>query len=414
MTSAYPNGFGNGDGTANGHHPAAVADRPAPNVFWFIPTHGDGRYLGTAEAGRATSLAYMRQIAQAADDLGYGGVLLPTGASCEDAWLVASALIPATRRLRFLVAIRPGLMSPTLAARMAATFDRLSEGRLLVNVVTGGDPVELAGDGVHLSHDARYDLTDEFLTVWRGALAGDTVTLRGEHLAIDDAKLLIPGVQKPYPPLYFGGSSPAAQRVAARHVDLYLTWGEPPAQVAEKIAAVRALAAAEGRSMRFGIRLHVIVRETEDEAWADAERLISRVDEATVARAQAVFRRMDSHGQERMRQLHGGSRASLEISPNLWAGVGLVRGGAGTALVGDAATVEARMREYMDLGIDTFILSGYPHLEESYRFAELMFPRLGVAGAGAPDDAVSTVFGAARGEIVGHVERPPVGAKAAG
>ena len=386
----------------------------SPNVFWFIPTHGDGRYLGTAEAGRSTSLAYMRQIAQAADDLGYGGVLLPTGASCEDAWLVASALIPATRRLKFLVAIRPGLMSPTLAARMTATFDRLSEGRLLINVVTGGDPVELAADGLHLDHDTRYDLTDEFLSVWRQVLAGETVTLHGEHLTIDGARMLIPGVQKPHPPLYFGGSSPAAQAVAARHVDLYLTWGEPPALVAEKIAAVRARAEEEGRRMRFGLRLHVIVRETEREAWEDADRLISRLDEATVAKAQAIFARMDSHGQERMRRLHGGSREQLEISPNLWAGVGLVRGGAGTALVGDPETIETRMREYMDLGIDTFILSGYPHLEEAYRFAELMFPRLGVLPAGVEADTLSTAFGSTRGEIVGHIERPLIGTKVAG
>src|SRR5262249_22584046 len=150
-------------GYASPAHELSEVETMTTNVFWFIPTHGDGRYLGTAEGGRATSHAYMRQIAQAADDLGYEGVLLPTGVSCEDAWIVASTMIPLTRRLKFLVAIRPGLMSPSLAARMAATFDRLSEGRLLINVVTGGDPVELAGDGLHVAHDARYDITDEFL-----------------------------------------------------------------------------------------------------------------------------------------------------------------------------------------------------------------------------------------------------------
>ena len=390
-----------------------------PNVFWFIPTHGDGRYLGSPEGGRDTSLAYMRQIAQAADDLGYGGVLLPTGASCEDAWLVSTALSTATRRLKFLVAVRPGLMSPTLSARMAATLDRLTGGRVLINVVVGGDPVELAGDGLHVSHDERYEVADEFLAVWRGVLSGEEVTLDGRHLKIDGAKLIIPGLQKPYPPIYFGGSSPAAMACAAKHVDLYLTWGEPPAQVAEKIDAMRAFAAKEGREMRFGLRCHVIVRETEEEAWAEADRLISKIDDATIEKAQAVFKRMDSHGQERMRALHGGDRSNLEISPNLWAGVGLVRGGAATALVGSPETVEARMREYMDLGIDTFVLSGYPHLEEAYRFAELMFPRLGVqlgggedAGA-APVSTFGTGFG---GEIVGHVERPraAAGSRAAG
>jgi alkanesulfonate monooxygenase len=378
----------------------------SPNVFWFIPTHGDGRYLGTAEAGRATTHSYMRQIAQAADDLGYEGVLLPTGVSCEDAWVVASSMIPLTRRLKFLVAIRPGLMSPSLAARMAATFDRLSDGRLLVNVVTGGDPVELAGDGLHVSHDERYDITDEFLAVWRKELAGETVDLEGKHIDIRGGKLLIPGVQKPHPPLFFGGSSPAAQQVAAKHVDLYLTWGEPPDQVAAKIASVRRLAEAEDRQMRFGIRLHVIVRESEEEAWRDAETLISRVDDATIARAQQVFARMDSHGQSRMKALHNGSRESLEMSPNLWAGVGLVRGGAGTALVGDADTVTERMREYEELGIDTFIFSGYPHLEEAYRFAELVFPKLGMQPQLGTAGSSASPFSPFGGEIIASAERP--------
>ena len=168
-------------------------------------------------------------------------------------------------------------------------------------------------------------------------------------------------------------------------MDKYLTWGEPPAQVEEKIETVTRAAARKGRRLTYGIRLHVIVRETSEEAWAAADRLISHLDDATIASAQDVFKRMDSVGQRRMAALHGGRRDKLEVSPNLWAGVGLVRGGAGTALVGDPETVAARMKEYMALGIDTFILSGYPHLEEAYRFAELVLPLLPLAhepGAG--------------------------------
>ncbi|MCC5599031.1 FMNH2-dependent alkanesulfonate monooxygenase [Nostoc favosum] len=345
-------------------------------LLWFIPTHGDGRYLATATGGRAVSFPYLRQIAQAVDDLGYTGALLPTGRSCEDAWIVASTLLSLTRQMRFLVAIRPGLVSPGVAARMAATFDRLSGGRLLINVVTGGDPVELAGDGLHLDHDQRYELTDEFLTVWRAIASGEQANLQGDYLNIQDGKLLFPPVQKPYPPLWFGGSSPIAQKIAAKHVDVYLTWGEPPAQVAEKIASVRRLALSEGRTLRFGIRLHVIVRETEGEAWDAANQLIKYVDDEAIAKAQKAYARMDSEGQRRMTQLHHGNREALEISPNLWAGVGLVRGGAGTALVGDPQTVAARMLEYASLGIESFILSGYPHLEEAYRVAELLFPHL--------------------------------------
>ncbi|MDZ8140813.1 MAG: FMNH2-dependent alkanesulfonate monooxygenase [Nostoc sp. DedQUE04] len=345
-------------------------------LLWFIPTHGDGRYLATATGGRAVSFPYLRQIAQAVDDLGYTGALLPTGRSCEDAWIVASTLVSLTRQMHFLVAIRPGLVSPGVAARMAATFDRLSGGRLLINVVTGGDPVELAGDGLHLDHDRRYELTDEFLTVWRAIASGEQANLQGDYLNIQDGKLLFPPVQKPYPPLWFGGSSPVAQKIAAKHVDVYLTWGEPPAQVAEKIAAVRRLAEIQGRTLRFGIRLHVIVRETESEAWDAANDLIKYVDDEAIAKAQKAYARMDSVGQQRMTQLHHGNREALEISPNLWAGVGLVRGGAGTALVGDHQTVAARILEYADLGIESFILSGYPHLEEAYRVAELLFPHL--------------------------------------
>lgn len=346
------------------------------DIHWFIPTHGDGRYLGTAVGGRALTADYLRQLAGAIDQLGYAGALLPTGKSCEDAWITAASLIAVTKRMKFLVAIRPGISSPGMAARMAATFDRLSGGRLLVNVVTGGDPTELAGDGLHLNKQERYELTDEFLTVWRRVMQQERVDFEGQHLTVTGAKLLFPPVQDPYPPLYFGGSSPIAKEIAAKHVDLYLTWGEPPAQVAEKIAEVRQLAEAQGRTVRFGIRLHVIVRETTAQAWDAANDLIRYLDDDTIAAAQKALSNADSEGQRRMVALHGGRRDQLEISPNLWAGVGLVRGGAGTALVGDPDTVAQRMQEYIDLGIDTFIFSGYPHLEEAYRFAELVFPKL--------------------------------------
>lgn len=346
------------------------------DIFWFLPTSGDTRYLGKSKAGRPVTNQYLRQIATAADQLGYDGILIPTGSGCEDPWITASTLAPVTQRLKLLVAVRTALTLPAAAARMAATLDRASNGRLLINVVPGGDAAELAADGIFFDHDERYEEAGEFLRIYRGLLKGETVNFDGEYHRIENGRGYFPPVQQPHPPIYFGGSSPVAHELAGEHVDAYLSWGEPPAAVAEKIADVRARAAKHGRKVRFGLRVSVIVRETNAAAWQAADDLISHLDDDAIAATQKKYADMDSVGQQRMAALHGGRRDKLEISPNLWAGIGLVRGGCGTALVGDPETVAARLKEYADLGIESFVLSGYPHLEEAYRFAELVFPLL--------------------------------------
>lgn len=383
-------------------------------ILWFIPTHGDARYLGTSHGARAATFDYFKQVAIAADSLGYEGVLIPTGRSCEDSWILAASLIDVTRRLKFLVALRPGLVQPAQSARMAATLDRLSGGRLLVNLVTGGDAEELEGDGLFLPHGERYALSREFLTVWRELLArshdGRSLDFEGRQLRVKGGKLLYPPVSRPHPPVFFGGSSAEGHALAAEQVDTYLTWGEPPAAVAQKVADVRARAAAHGRELEFGIRLHVIVRETEDEAWRAAAKLVSHLDPATVEAAQRKFAAMDSEGQRRMAALHRGRfnpanvREGLEVAPNLWAGVGLVRGGAGTALVGNPRQVAERLQEYAALGLKYFVLSGYPHLEEAHRFAELVFPLLPLElRQAAPQRTLTGPFG----EIVANHYVPP-------
>jgi alkanesulfonate monooxygenase len=382
-------------------------------IFWFIPTHGDSRYLGSSRGARVNDFAYFKQIAIAADSLGYEGVLLPTGRSCEDSWVVAASLIDATRHLKFLVALRPGLVAPSQSARMAATLDRLSGGRLLVNLVTGGDPEELAGDGQFLGHAERYEQSAEFIRIWRDLLArshtGEPLDHDGQHLSVKGGKVLYPPINKPYPPVFFGGSSGPAHDLAAEQVDTYLTWGELPADVEKKLQDVRERAAARGRQLTYGIRLHVIVRETEDEAWRAATELLSELDEATVSAAQARFKTMDSVGQRRMAELHGGQfdknnvRAGLEIAPNLWAGVGLVRGGAGTALVGSPQQVADRIKEYADIGLEHFILSGYPHLDEAHRFAELVFPLLPL---GVREKLTSPALTGPFGEVVANSYAP--------
>jgi alkanesulfonate monooxygenase len=358
-----------------------------PRFHWFLPTGGDGRNLasgvhglgiggrlegGAVSAGRDASLDYLSQIAQAADDLGYEAVLTPTGAHCSDAWITTAALLSQTRRLKFLVAFRPGLVEPALAAQMAATFQQLSGGRLLLNVVTGSSSAEQRAYGDHLDHDARYARAEEFLQVVRTAWTGGRFDHRGRFYQLEAAELR--ETPDPRPEIYLGGSSAAALPVAARQADVYLTWGEPPVAVAEKVSRVRELAADQGRTLRFGLRIHVITRDSEAQAWADADRLIAGLDDATIESGQRKLRTLESVGQQRMLALHGGSRDALVVSPNLWAGVGLVRGGAGTALVGSHAQIAERIREYQEAGIEEFILSGYPHLEEAYAFAEGVRP----------------------------------------
>jgi alkanesulfonate monooxygenase len=350
---------------------------------WFLPTSGDSRDIiggghgvtpGAAGTVRPPTIAYLGQIARAAEQLGFVGALTPTGQWCEDAWLTTAMLTQVTERLKFLVAFRPGFVSPTLAAQMASTFQRQSGGRLLLNVVTGGESREQRAYGDFLDKDARYTRTGEFLHIVRALWRGGTLDFEGEHLTVEGAALS--RTPDPVPQVYFGGSSAAAGPIAARHADVYLTWGEPPSAVAAKIAWISSLAAAEGRTVSFGIRLHVITRDTAEHAWAEAARLLDRIDPATVRRAQEGLAHSESEGQRRMIALHNGERDALEIHPNLWAGVGLVRGGAGTALVGSHTEVADRIAEYAALGIDEFVLSGYPHLEEAYWFGEGVLPLL--------------------------------------
>ncbi|HEY5352379.1 MAG TPA: LLM class flavin-dependent oxidoreductase [Streptosporangiaceae bacterium] len=360
-------------------------------LHWFLPTNGDSRTdlsLGNAvgAAGsratgdgtrdgneRAPDIRYIGQIAQSAEQLGFTGALTPTSSWCEDAWIMTAGLTQVTDRFKFLVAFRPGLMSPTLAAHMAATYQRISGGRLLLNVVTGGDDVEQRRFGDHLGKEARYERAGEFLHIVRELWRGDPVTFTGEHYDVRGGQIIPAPV---WPEIYLGGSSAPALDVAARYADVYLTWGEPPQAVAEKLDAVRTRAKQAGREVRFGIRLHVITRDTADEAWAQAQRLLDGLDPAAIERAQAIQRASQSEGQRRMAALHGGRTDALEVSPNLWAGVGLVRGGAGTALVGSHNEVAERIAEYYALGIDEFILSGYPHLEEAYQVGEGLIPVL--------------------------------------
>jgi alkanesulfonate monooxygenase len=274
---------------------------------------------------------------------------------------------------------------------MASTYQRLSDGRLLINIVTGAEPTELARFGVWEDKETRYQRTGEFIDVLRGAWSGQPFDFEGSYYRVTGADTRQP--PDPIPPLYFGGASDAAEQVAARHVDVYLAWGEPPTMVGERVTRMRELARVEGRQLRFGIRFHVITRSSADDAWAAADALVAGMSDDAIAAAQRDFVTTQSVGQQRMASLHQGGTTDLEVYPNVWAGIGLVRGGVGTALVGAYEEVADRIEEYHGLGFDEFILSGYPHLEEAYWFGEGVMPILRARGL-LPDlgGAAASVF----------------------
>ena len=386
-------------GTQSGSHAGSQADI---TLHWFLPTQGDARSIvggghgsGRPGGNREATLDYLKQVARAAEYNGFESVLTPTGQWCSDAWLTTAALIQATQRLKFLVAFRPGLVSPTLIAQQAQTFQLLSDSRLNLNVVIGGEDTEQRAYGDHLNKKERYHRADEALEIYAKLIAGESdVSLDGTYNKVENAALYSAPDTTPH--VFFGGSSPEGIEVGAKHSDVYLTWGEPPHKVEEKLDRVRAAAAAHGRELEYGIRLHVIARPTEEEAWEEAQRLLDAIDPGEVQRVQAALAKSQSEGQRRMTELHGQGSAfragadarSLEISPNLWAGVGLVRGGAGTALVGSYEQAAERIAEYRTIGLNHFILSGYPHLEEAFSVGEGVVPalqHLGLSVANHPD-----------------------------
>ena len=365
---------------ASATEPTATA---LPRFHWFLPPRNDSLTPGAVTTlgaeGSSTPpnlLDHLTEVAVAAEQGGFHGALTPIGIGCPDPWVLCSAVAARTKDFSFIVAVRPSLQSATLTAQQADTFRRLHRGRVILNIVTGGNPAEQAGYGVHVPHDERYDITDESLRAIRPLLQGDKVELDGKHMKLVGSQLVDPATEPV--PIFFGGASEKAVQVAAEQADTYLLWGEPLPAISERIDTVRAAAAAAGRHLDFGLRLHVITRDTAEEAWQVAADIQSSFDPEEVAKAQAHKATMDSVGQARMGQLHGTELPSdvqdLVIAPNLWAGIGLMREGVGTALVGSHDEVADRLVEYAELGIGEFILSGYPHREEATRVGRDLLP----------------------------------------
>ncbi|MDZ7631127.1 MAG: LLM class flavin-dependent oxidoreductase [Gemmatimonadaceae bacterium] len=360
-----------------------ATSRPAApgalDLLWFCQLAADGEFLG-AGPHRQPTLPYLASLVETAAEMGFSSLLTATNFHAEhDAWTASVATLARTQGAGLLVAVRPGMFNPAIFAKMAATAAALFPGRLRLNIVTGSNPAENAMYGDEESHDTRYARTREFMQLLRRLWTEPVVDFAGRFYRTEGA-LLAPKPSPPIP-LYLGGHSAAAQQLAAELADVYLVWGDTLGTISKHIETMREHERAAGRTVTYGLRCHVVVRETEAEAWAAAERLISRIDPAVRSAFVAAADRADSEGQRRQRTLASGP--SLVVEDNLWAGVGLARSGVGVAIVGDPAQVEAKLRAYQALGISTFILSGYPHLEECRRFGELVMPRLRSASATA-------------------------------
>ncbi|TBV10490.1 LLM class flavin-dependent oxidoreductase [Stutzerimonas kirkiae] len=355
-------------------------------VNWFLPTNGDGRHLTSSglpkaalfqQGERAPTLDYLRQIVRAAQLNAFDSIMIPTASGFEDPWLIATVLAQEVQDLRFLLTVRPGVELPAYTLHKAVTLQRICGDRLALHIVTGSSRFEQRALGDFLEHDQRYARTEEFLRLFQALWAGEGRHHQGRHYPTGPLQLETP--QSPLPQLYFGGASTAAQRVAASQAHVYLMWGEPPAMIEERIRQMRALAAAAGRELRFGLRLHIFAAPSSEQAWEQVERLLEEIPRNAIAQAQQQLDTYESVGQSRQNELHRGRQLGareLEVSPNLWAGVGLVRGGAGTALVGSYSDVVERLEEYRALGIGSFTLSGYPHLEEALHLGSELLPRL--------------------------------------
>lgn len=335
----------------------------APEFSWFLPTSGDHASFGDRSTNRVITMDYLEQVALAAESAGFTASLVPVGDGCLDAWVVAALLTSRTERMRYLVAVRPGFVAPVVAAKMVATYDRMTPGRLLVNVVTGGFPAELAADGDFTPHDERYERTREFIHVMKKYWTENAFDHSGDYYRVEGCRPLVKCATQPYPPLYAGGASDIAEDIFAAEVDTYLLWGESSPMMAERIARMTAKAVALGRTLRFGVRMHVCARATEEEAVAAAEYQVAGVSDAQKARARDVLTATDSKGESRQREFAADEDPWVE--PHLWAGVGQVRRGVGVTVVGSYEQVARKFLDYTEMGLSFFILSGYPHLEEA-------------------------------------------------
>ncbi|MBI4641841.1 MAG: LLM class flavin-dependent oxidoreductase [Candidatus Tectomicrobia bacterium] len=355
--------------------------RPEPRFDWFIPIDGDGEHIGTLRAERPPTFTYLREVVQTAEDCGFYSLLIPTRfgnglfeekAPLAETWTTATALAAVTKRIRFLVAVRPGFISPGLFAQMAATLDQISGGRLDLNIVPGGIQNEFERFGEQSDHAFRYARAEEFIAACRKLWEKpEPVDFAGEYIKLNGA-FCSPGPVGKGPVFYLGGASDRALALAGRQADVLLTWIEPQDQIAARLKQATQFFKAANRTSSFGLRTHLIVKSTEAEAWEAANELLSQAHSVVRQQRQVVFTNTPMVGQRAQAK----EVEDYRLGPHLWNGISQVRVNCGTALVGTPDQVSEELLGYWRLGVDEFILSGYPHVETCRETAAELLPLL--------------------------------------
>ena len=341
---------------------------------WFLPSRGDTDDYGEPLKIPASPEMYER-VAIAAEKAGFEYMLIPVGHQCWDAWMVGAMMTRVTSKMKMLVAARPSYINPVLLAKMIATFDQLSRGRVSVNLIAGQSETENIAEGVKWSKEERYEIMEEEVSILKALWTQTEPTdWNGKYYTLKQAELVPKPIQKPFPKFYLGGGSGQAAEISAKHSDVHLFWGDTTDQIQANMKSLRALAAKYGREneLGFGMRLQIVCREKEEDAWEAADGLVRNVTAEREEYIRTYY--AQSVANQRIQQLHR-EKGNL-IAPNLWSGLARARPGAGICIVGNPEQCANVLQQYIDIGCHSFCLSGYLHDEEAERFHRMVRPIL--------------------------------------
>lgn len=349
-----------------------MKELPPLEFGWFLPTNGDTTtYARPVEVEQ--SFAMFERVTRIAESAGFTYMLIPVQTVCWEAWIAGAMMAARSSKIKMLIAARPGYINPVHLAKMIATFDQLSSGRISINLIAGQSETEVASEGIKWRKEDRYNIMEEEVRILKALFSTrGRIDFDGKFHQLKGAQIRPRPSQQPWPKFYLGGGSRQAWELSARHSNVHLMWGDYPERIAAQIAELRRMAAAHGRhdDLGLGMRLQIICRETEEEAWAAAHKLVEGVSAKHLEMMQTHF--ASSVANQRMMEL---SRAETDmLAPNLWSGITRVRPGAGVAVVGNPEQCAACLQQFIDLGCHSFCLSGWLHDEEAERFGRLVLP----------------------------------------